>query len=691
MRPENLNFLFAPATCLEGIGDKTLALLKKLCGMRVIDLLLHMPTNVLKRQQITHASDLQTEGVFTFPLLVQEHKEVRGRKKSYHIYGTFDQQEVELVFFHYYPSFLQKICPTDSVCWVSGKMEYQYGMWKMLHPDFITRHVEEIPAFQRIYPLTAGITQKMIFKAEQNIFPHLPHLSEWIDASLMEKTGWLSWADSLQMIHITAGPDFSENTFEQARRRLAYDELLAGQLSLLYARRKIKKEKGPVLLPMPVQKERFLSTLPFQLTKAQNRVIEEIEHDLSSSVRMMRMLQGDVGSGKTIVAMAALIQAVANGCQGVLMCPTDLLARQHAQTFEKFCRPLNIQVALLTGREKGAKRKQILSDLKSNKINILIGTHALFVEDVVYASLALVIIDEQHRFGVEQRTQILSKGISPHLLTMSATPIPRTLALSLFGDMDISVLDEKPPRRSEIQTKILSLSSVPTLIEKLRQRLHGSGEQIYWVCPLVEESEKSDLMAVKKRFEELQQYFGPAVGLVHGQMKKDQKDAVMDGFVAGDIKILVSTTVIEVGIDVPTANLMIIEHAERFGLAALHQLRGRVGRGEDEAICLLLHAPHLTPTAKERLDIMRQTQDGFVIAEADLKLRGSGEVLGTKQSGFPVFQIADMAKDADLLYTATAQAKMILNQEGGINANQDVMNLLYLFEKDKVIKTLGAG
>ena len=660
MRPQSLNFLFSQSTCLNGIGDRILSLLKRLCGTRIVDILYHSPSGIVNRPVITNAHDLITDTFVTFPFCVQEHKEIKGRKKSYHIYGNFEDKEIELVFFHYYPSSLQKSCPIGQICWISGKVEYQYGMWKVLHPDFISLKKEDIPVFQRVYPLTSGLTHKMIFKMEQSIFKSLPNLSEWIDPELLKQQQWTSWKESFYTLHLKEDTSFTEQTFEKARQRLAYDELLASQLSVLYARHQIKKQKGQQIKIQGEKKGKLLSDLPFALTQAQQRVIGEIEQDLTSGSRMVRLLQGDVGSGKTIVSLIALLDVVENGFQGVLMCPTELLARQHFNTFQKFCQPLGITVELLTGREKGKKREQILSDLKNNKINILIGTHAVFVEDVKYASLAFVVIDEQHRFGVEQRTQILAKGKQTHLLVMSATPIPRTLALSLFGDMDISFLDEKPANRVPIQTKILSLSAIPELIEKLKTKEILKNQQVYWVCPLVEESEKSDLMAVEKRFEKLQQEFGSSVGLIHGQMKKEQKDQAMELFLSGQIRILVSTTVIEVGIDVPSAGLMIIEHAERFGLSALHQLRGRIGRGGQEAICLLLHSNNLTKTAEERLKMMRQTQDGFLLAQADLKLRGSGEVLGT-------------------------------NQPDAFQKNPQVVELLYLFEKDKIINTLGAG
>ena len=435
--------------------------------------------------------------------------------------------------------------------------------------------------------------------------------------------------------------------------------------------------------------------MPFALTGAQQRVIKEIRQDLFSEDKMIRLLQGDVGAGKTVVSLAALLIVCEGNYQGVLMAPTDILAGQHYKAFEKMLAGTNIRIELLTGREKGKKRVNILERLALGEIDILIGTHAVFTEDVQYKNLALVVIDEQHKFGVQQRLQLTKKQRGVNLLVMTATPIPRTLALTSYGDMDISILDEKPKNRQPIETKVISVDKVFDIIHKLDEKIKSSPKkvQVYWVCPLVQESEKMDLMAAEKRFEELKEVFGDKVGMVHGKMKGAEKDEVMERFKKGELSVLVSTTVIEVGVDVPSASVMVIEHAERFGLAGLHQLRGRVGRGSEKSVCLLLYGKQLSETGRARLKVMRESENGFVIAEEDLRLRGAGDLLGVKQSGLPQFKMADLSVHQHLLKTAAQDAKMILSQDPYLESERGkaLRILLYLFQKDSEILTLKAG
>jgi ATP-dependent DNA helicase RecG len=522
----------------------------------------------------------------------------------------------------------------------------------------------------------------------------IPQIPEWQDIPFLNKNTFPPWREALEKVHFPK----DENDVlhrETYRRRLAYDELLAAQLSIRLVREKNKREAG---IPLHIDEkalERFIQSLPFELTGAQKKVIGEIKNDLSGNVKMSRLLQGDVGSGKTLVAVAAMVMGIGAGYQTAIMAPTDILARQHFGTMQKLFANRNINVQLLTGREMGKKRAGLIADLAAGKIDVLVGTHALFVEDVAFQKLGLVVIDEQHKFGVHQRLALGQKQKGAHMLAMTATPIPRTLALTTYGDMDISVLDEKPAGRQPIETKVMPIAKVQELSLKLKDMLAAAKEktQVYWVCPLIEESEKSDLMAAEKRYESLKKIFGGKVALIHGRMKPDQKEEVMEKFIAGDTDVLVSTTVIEVGVDVKSASIMVIEHAERFGLSGLHQLRGRIGRGNNKSTCILLYGANLSETAKKRLEIMRASQDGFYIAEEDLKLRGSGEVLGAKQSGFPEYRMADLSKDSDLLWTATKDAGMILNADPKLTAprGQALRLLLYLFQKDKQLQTINAG
>ncbi|MGN1063130.1 MAG: ATP-dependent DNA helicase RecG, partial [Alphaproteobacteria bacterium] len=526
------------------------------------------------------------------------------------------------------------------------------------------------------------------------VLKSVPNLPEWLDPAFQKQQGFVSWKEALLAAHYPrTQADLS--LLSAPRKRLAYDELLANQLALLLARAKMKRGRGFPVAGDGHLRQALLALLPFELTGAQRRVLTEIAADSASDTKMLRLLQGDVGSGKTIVALLSLLNAVEAGYQGVLMAPTDILAHQHFATFEKLCAPLNVRVGLLSGREKGKKRRQILSDLQEGKINILIGTHAVFVEDVSYHRLGLVVIDEQHKFGVSQRLMLTAKQPGVDLLVMTATPIPRTLALTNYGDMDMSKLDEKPAQRKPIETRVLSSAKMDELIKKIHAMTTDSAKktQVYWVCPLVEESEKSDLTAAIGRFEALKQVFHERVGLVHGKMKGVEKDSVMADFAAGRLDVLVSTTVIEVGVDVPSAGVMVIEHAERFGLSQLHQLRGRIGRGGDSSTCLLVYGGRLSDTARKRLEVMRTTTDGFVIAEEDLKLRGAGEVLGSRQSGFLEFKMADLSVHGDLLWTATQDARMILSLDRDLKTprGQALRTLLYLFKKDVEIQTLKSG
>lgn len=693
MRPAELNVLFQQITSVAGVGSKTAALFKKLCGSFLVDLLFHLPSGVIYRRYITAFSQISTGMTGTLKIRVLEHiaPPYRRGHTPYRVLGECVDfpAEIELVFFNYHADYLSKQLIVGSVSAISGKIETLGNRLKMLHPDYIASDCSKIPEYEPVYPLTAGLTNKGLIKSVRVILDALPNLPEWNNHSLMQKKGWPDWKTALKQAHLPK-TEKDLNVLSPARERLAYDELLANQLALLMVRSLQRKKNGKIL---PLSKK-FVSclieNLPFSLTQAQKRVIHEIETDLSEPGQMMRLLQGDVGSGKTVVALAALLQTVEAGFQGVLMAPTDILARQHFEAVNKLLQKMpSIRVALLTAREKGKTRTSLLAALAAGEIDILIGTHAVFTDDVIYHALGLAVVDEQHKFGVRQRVALCRKETGVNLLVMTATPIPRTLALTNFGDLDISVLDEKPSGREPIQTLVMSLKKAEELAQKLKEKIQKNTEktQVYWVCPLVEESEKSDLAAAQKRYEMLQNIFGSRVGLVHGQMKGNEKDAVMTRFAAGEIDVLVATTVIEVGVDVPTATVMVIEQAERFGLAGLHQLRGRVGRGKGKSICFLLYGELLTQTAKARLKIMRETENGFLIAEEDLRLRGGGDILGVRQSGLMLFKLADLSVQSDLLYTAAQDAKIILNTDPRFQSERGkaLRYLLYLFRKDEAI------
>ena len=681
MRPSLLNPLFANVDSFKGIGPKLSLWIHKLCGDKVVDVLWHFPSGVKLRPILDKVPFQPTLG--TIQVAVTAHQIPKTHRKPCVVFGNSALGEVQLIFFNYHTSFLNQKMAVGQSVWVSGVMVYENSFIKVVHPDYIETDISKIPQFEAVYPLKAGANGKVVRKLIERILPTLPSLPEEIDDSLLNKRHWPTWKQAVELLHCPKTPE-DLLPCVPARERLAYDELLANQLMLHLVRRQNKKQAGKVL---PIQNQLKLN-LPFELTQAQKQCLKEIRDDLASCDRMVRLLQGDVGSGKTIVALLSALQAIENGAQVALLAPTDILAHQHFDKIKSFCRELPIEVGLLTAREKGKKRQEILERLRLGRLHLLIGTHALLQEDIVFQNLGLAVIDEQHRFGVKQRLALAEKERGVNLLVMTATPIPRTLALTTYGDMDVSVLGEKPAGRQPIETRVMPLGKIPELIHKIR----SNPTQVYWVCPLVEESESSDLMAAQKRYAELCAFFPQQVGLVHGKMKSDEKDKAMQDFMAGKTKILVSTTVIEVGVDVPSAGLMIVEHAERFGLATLHQLRGRVGRGQEKAVCLLLHG-RLSAIARERLSVLRESEDGFKIAEADLKLRGCGEVLGLRQSGAPLFHIAQMPEHADLLLLANQEAGRILKEDAFFQTTrgQAVKNMLYLFQKEKCLDLLKAG
>jgi len=846
MRPQILNSLFTSINSLNGVGDRTYSYLTKLLGgNRIKDVLFLQPSNIIDRRYSPKIKDAEIGKICTLEIEVVNHEPNSRYKKVYSVMCRDETGFMYLTFFKPHTKWLESQLPIGEKRIVSGKLEKFGSKLQMSHPDFIEKieNRDKIQTVEAVYPLTAGLSRKILSKVMNQAITKIPDLPEWNDVNLIKKRKWLSFKDSLVNVHSPSNlEDIENNTI--AKDRLAYDEVLAMQLALAYIRHNTKAKSGisidggineflnnrntetPLtqspegLLDSPprgelntslkefsrnmrkemtseefkiwsfikdsstgfkfrrqhvignkyivdficlekkliieidgsqhvdnkedLERTKFLekegfkvirfwnneinnniegcyekiaqnltlplgesrrvaddavrgnqlislkSVLPFSLTNAQERAIEDILTDMKSPTKMMRLLQGDVGSGKTIVALFACINATSAGYQSCIMAPTEILARQHYETISKLCSEMNINTVLLTGRDKGKPRQEKLELIQSGEAKIVIGTHALFQESVDFGNLGLAVIDEQHRFGVHQRMMLSEKGSKVDCLVMSATPIPRTLTLTLYGDMDISILDEKPANRKEIQTSVLNSNKLESLIYSLEDRIK-EGEKIYWVCPLVEESEKLDLAAATERYQDLRKYFGDIVGLVHGKMKSDEKKAAMENFLSGKTKILVATTVIEVGVDVKDASIMVIEHSERFGLSQLHQLRGRVGRGDKQSYCVLVYSYPISTDGRKRLEIMRKTNDGFVIAEEDLSIRGGGEILGTRQSGIPEFKFASYSIHRDLFDIARQDAKLIVERDSHLTSErgQALKVLLYLFEQDLGIKYLG--
>jgi ATP-dependent DNA helicase RecG len=627
----------------------------------------------------------------TLTLTVEAHFPPGSSRLPYRVRCADETGFVTLIFFHARGDWLEKALPVGAVRVVSGKLEAYNSQLQMNHPDHIGVPGEVELAIEPVYGLTAGLSLKMMRKAVQAALTRVPRLPEWQDPTLLQRQAWPGWNDALTALHNPSSPEDLAPE-RPARRRLAYDELLADQLALALIRGHAKRQPGRALVGSGRLSQAIEGGLPFHLTGGQRLALAEILADMAAPGRMLRLLQGDVGSGKTVVALLAMAAAVEAGGQAALMAPTELLARQHTQTLTKLLAPAGLQPVLLTSREKGRPRQALLDGIADGTHQIVVGTHALFQDEVLFQDLALAVIDEQHRFGVEQRMQLAAKGRGVDVLVMTATPIPRSLQLTAYGDLDASRLTEKPAGRQKVTTSLVSLERLGEVVDAVARAL-AQGTKIYWVCPLIEESETIDLAAVTARFEQLETRFGPRVGLVHGRMKPAERDRVMERFAGAGIDLLVATTVIEVGVDVPAASIMVVEHAERFGLAQLHQLRGRIGRGDKASTCLLLYAPPLGATARARLQILRESEDGFRIAEEDLRLRGAGDLLGRKQSGSPGYRVADLALDEDLLAIAHDEARLILARDPDLAGlrGAGLRILLYLFARDEAVRYLRSG
>ncbi|MDX3924903.1 MAG: ATP-dependent DNA helicase RecG [Shinella sp.] len=701
MRPAILDPLFSPLSTLPGIGPKLGELFAKLLGResiedcRVVDLVFHKPHNLIDRRQQPGIARAPQGTIVTITGRVDRHQPPPGGRSNvpYRVFLHDETGELALTFFRVKGNWLEKALPIDETVVVSGKVDWFNGRPSMVHPDYMVRlaEAETLPLVEPVYGLTAGLAPRTLRKAVEAAVERIPDFPEWIEQTLLDRQGFAPAADAFRRMH-DPRDETDLDPQAPARRRLAYDEFLAGQISLALVRQRLRKVAGRPVNATGRLSRPVIDALPFSLTNSQSAAIADVLKDVAAEQRMLRLLQGDVGAGKTAVALMAMLAAVESGGQAVLMAPTEILARQHFSTLSKMAAPAGVTIDVLTGRTKGRERDAILGRIASGETQIVIGTHALFQDNVNYRDLVLAVVDEQHRFGVHQRLRLTAKGISPHMLVMTATPIPRTLVLAAFGDMDVSKLTEKPAGRKPIQTVTVPSERTGEIVDRLRAAL-SEGKKAYWICPLVEESEETDLMSAEERHATLAAVFGRDAGLVHGRMSGTEKDAAMLAFKNGETRLLVATTVVEVGVDVPDASIMVIEHAERFGLAQLHQLRGRVGRGEEASTCILLYKGPLSETGRARLSILRETEDGFRIAEEDLKLRGEGELLGTRQSGTPGFLIASLEAHGDLLEVARKDAAYTVERDPELVSERGkaLRTLLYLYRRDEAIRFLRAG
>jgi ATP-dependent DNA helicase RecG len=693
-RPEVLFPLFASLETLEGVGEKIAKAFGALGVQRPKDLLFLLPHSGIDRARVATIRDITPPCVVTVEVTVGAHVPARTKGRPARVMVRDSAFEFQLVYFHAKGDYLQKLLPTGQKRLISGRVELFDGIAQMVHPDHVLRPEEarDLPAFEPVYPLVAGVTQKVVQKGVAATLARTPTLQEWIDGPQKAREGWPDWRDAVVAAHHPVShADFAAAS--PARARLAYDELFAHQLTLALARASLRKGKGVASVGTRALQDKVLKSLPYVPTAAQSRAIAEISADMAAPLRMNRLLQGDVGSGKTLVAFMALLVAVEAGGQGVLMAPTEILARQHYAGLEPLAAAAGVRLEILTGRDKGADRGEKLAALADGALQILVGTHAVFQKDVYFHDLRLAVVDEQHRFGVAQRMELGAKGQAADVLVMTATPIPRSLALASYGDMDVSILDEKPAGRKPIRTALIPTTRLDEVVQRLAQGV-AEGRQAYWVCPLVEDSEVLDYASAEARFQQLRAALGEGVvGLVHGQMPIPEKDAAMARFEAGLTKVLVATTVIEVGVNVPNASIMVIERAETFGLAQLHQLRGRVGRGVADSTCLMLYQDPLGETGARRLKVLRETEDGFRISEEDLAMRGAGDLIGLAQSGLPKFRVADLERQAGLMAVAQSDARRLLADDPGLESprGRAARMLLWLLDQDRAIQLISVG
>lgn len=689
--PDSIPRIFNELRYQKGVGPAREKMLARLGIRKRIDVMFHLPHSVIQRKEVPDLfAAHEGENII---LAVEVEQIIKPKKRGLpHTVQCVDNSKVpiELVYFNVKGDWLEKLFPLSSRRWVVGKLEMGSARWQILHPENVSPTKPESHAIEPVYPLTAGLNNNYLASLVRQVMAEAPALPEWHNVALIQQKNWPEWRGALQLIHAPQTAHDLERA-ELARDRLAYDEILAQQLALALIRRDRKKLQGIAMPPKDLRTQ-ALAALPFQLTEQQQKVIAEIDADMAKPERMRRLLQGDVGSGKTIIALLAMLNAIEAGRQAAIMAPTEILARQHAETLAPLLEKLKIKTVTLTGRDIGKDRAAILESIQTGTAQLIIGTHSLFQDGAQFHDLGLIVIDEQHRFGVYQRMKITQKSRGMDMLVMTATPIPRTLALTIYGDMDTSRLMEKPPGRKPCDTRLIHLSKMDDVVAAIGRKI-AANEQIFWICPLVEKHEVLKLSDAESRAEMLERFFPGQVALVHGQMNKKQLDVAMAAFIRGDAKILVATTVIEVGVNIPNATVMVIEHAERFGLAQLHQLRGRVGRGSGDATCLLLYGTPLNETAQQRLDIMRKSEDGFVIAEKDLELRGTGELMGTRQSGDPEFKLASIAQANAMLEMARRDAELFLEKDPEMTSPRGnaLRTLLYLMGRDDGVRLLRTG
>jgi ATP-dependent DNA helicase RecG len=699
MRPALLNPLFAPVTSLSGVGPKQDKLFRFLLGRdetpRLVDLLLHLPASVIDRRARPKIREAVPGTVVTLEVTVDRHRPTPGRnpRAPHLVYASDDTGDVVLTYFRSAPGYVEKLLPVGAKRFVSGTLQMFDGVPQIVHPDRVVDEegFAKLSGIDPVYPLTEGLALGSLRRAMAQALQKLPGLPEWISPEVLRRCKFPTIAEALNRVHVPVdmtdilpdGPFWS---------RLAFDELLAGQLALALVRAQLRRPAGDRNAGNGHLRKKIIDALPYSLTSSQQQAAAAISDDLRQPVRMLRLLQGDVGSGKTVVALLAAAAVTEVGKQAALMAPTEILARQHIKTITPLAERAGLRVAILTGREKGKERRELLARLAAGEIDLVVGTHALIQDDVVFKALALAVVDEQHRFGVRERLALTAKGEAVDVLVLSATPIPRTLVLTYFGDMDVSELREKPAGRQPIDTRAVPDNRLNEVMDAVGRAL-AAGKLVYWICPLVEESDTVNLTDAEARFESLKARFGDKVGLVHGKMRGTDKDRVMAQFAAREIGLLVATTVVEVGVDVPAATIMVIENAERFGLAQLHQLRGRIGRGSEASTCLLLYKEPLNEMSTARLKVIRETTDGFRIAEEDLKLRGEGDVLGIRQSGLPGYRIARSDVHGQLITQARDEALRIMKDNPKLKGarGEALRCLLYLYERDEALPLIGAG
>ena len=665
----SLDYLLSNINNIDGVGNKTAKLFKKKNINTVFDLILTLPKDFVDRRNLTKINELQIGKIQTINVNVVKYSFPRIRNLPNRVICKDDTGEIDCIFFNSFEGYIRKILPLTASVTISGKINYFRKKYQIINPTYVSNDMNSIKKVFSTYSLTEGLTEKKYLKIINNVLKRIPNLKEWHDENILKKFNNISWKDSLLELHSPQNSDKNAPFL----KRLIFDEIMSTFLINSNIRKAVKKNKKNKKYFDSIPLEKIKKKINFELTNDQNKALEEINKDLKSNQKMFRLLQGDVGSGKTIVALITSLNVVKSNYQVGFMAPTEILAKQHYDLAKNlFGKTVNM--SLLTGKTEYKERKKILNDLKDNKINILIGTHSLFQEKIKFYNLGLIIIDEQHKFGVKQRKKLSDKGGNNcDVLVMSATPIPRTMIMTVFGDMDTSIIKHKPKNRKDIKTYSKIDTKIDEVISFVRKKINA-GNQVFWVCPLIEESKKIDHQSSILRYEKLRKQFKDKIGLLHGSLEKNEKDKILQKFLNKKIDILVSTTVIEVGIDFPNANVIVIENANKFGLSQLHQLRGRVGRGYKESYCILMFKSNLSENAKKRINILKKTNDGFKISEEDMKLRGYGDLLGFKQSGIPSFRLADPVLHEDLFLLAEKEIKRIELE------NQNLENYLPLIK-----------